>query len=101
MGPPLFVAARLRLLRFWLCPTHRAGAATIPSLRFAFLPAHDAFDCLRAWLQTRGCSTREQARLIVCPMRSTGRVAALFEFLHGFCRTSWPLIWSSVPAFFV
>src|ERR1700751_609734 len=101
MGAPLFVAARLRLLRFWLCPSHRAGAATIPSLRFAFSPAHGAFDRLLAGPQTRGCSTREQARLTVCPMRSTGRDAALFGFLHGFCRTSWPLIWSSVPAFFV
>src|SRR5580704_11064560 len=101
MGSPLIAAARLRLLRFWLCPSHRAGAATLRSLRFAFSSAYSAFDRPHAWRRTQGYSTREQARLTVCPMRSTGRVAALFGFLHGFCRTSWLLIWSSMPAFFV
>src|SRR5579864_7812182 len=101
MTAPLIAAVRFQLLRFWLCPSHRVDTATIRSLHFAILPACRAFDRSPASQRMQGYSIREQAQLIICPTRPDGYVAALFGFLHEFCRTSWRLILLSVPAFSV
>lgn len=66
MHSPL-IAARLRLLRFWPCQSHRAGAATIRSSHFATLSAYRAFDRWPAWQRMQGYSIREQAQLIYLP----------------------------------